>query len=132
MTDLSTVLPHFATSPFAHILPSLDRSQITISDVLTLDALEIARRATVPTAEVQKFADAVLDAFHGGLEDERVVNNPDGNTPAAGDGPAPGDTSHLGAAISSLDVELDVGLGSGVSTGYITEITGERWVTNAY
>lgn len=126
MTDLSAVLPHFATASFAHILPSLDRSHITISDVLTLDAIEIARRATVPTGEVQKFADAVLKALHGNMRDERVDRHLDGGITAAEIGAGSTEALQLSGMISSLDSELDVGLGSGVSTGYITEITGER------
>ena len=125
MTNLSTVLPEFDSSPFSHVLPSLEKSLISIVDLLTLDALDVAKRAQVPPGEVKKLSDALLDALKTGLSDTRRERRDDTGT---------GTQTRISslastvphAVISTLDDTLDHALGGGIAAGYLTEIVGER------
>jgi len=128
MSDLLHVLADFPTAPFSHLLPSLDRALITTSDLLTLDSVDIAKRAQLPPAEVNKLADAVLRALHKDLGIQEQTDNP---VPQSENEEA---TVHVTSpsmrpwtAISTLDSTLDAALGGGIPTGYVTEITGERY-----
>lgn len=126
MTDLLHVLADFPTASYTHLLPSLDKAHITTSDLLTLDAVDVAKRAQLPPAEVAKLAEAVLQALQADLDAPNIK--------------APSTTRHedenasrsrpLGLrewqTISTLDDTLDAALGGGIPTGYMTEITGER------
>lgn len=127
MTNLLTVLPDFDTKPFSHILPSLEKASISSADLLTLDALDVAKRAHVPTGEVKKLTNALLHRLRG--------------APVIGDGH---DTSSREWVftngetlvepchhISTLDDALDAKLGGGIPRGYLTEITGERYTTSS-
>lgn len=133
MTDLLTVLPHFDSRPHTHVLPSLEKALITCSDLLTLDAIHVAKRAQLPPAEVKKLGDALLYA----LSDNASEVSP----PAAeSEGPnEPGEqgistSSKSGSSlqdqwiVSTLDDKLDIALNGGIHSGYLTEITGERYV----
>ncbi|KAK7535661.1 P-loop containing nucleoside triphosphate hydrolase protein [Phyllosticta paracitricarpa] len=126
MTDLLHILPdspHFSQD-FAHLLPSLDRHKVTTSDILTLDALDVAKRAQVPVAEVKRLADAILRDLHAQLH----LNDA---TPHDASPTAEADLSHRSVleeewrTISTLDEGLDSELGGGIPAGYLAEITGE-------
>lgn len=124
MTNLLTVLPHFDVAPFTHILPSLEKALVSTADLLTLDALHVAKRAQVPPGEVKKLADALLDALQQDLDPSTLE---DGRAPNGGH--ANGTAQSLAdrwATISTLDDELDTSLGGGVAFGHLTEIVGER------
>jgi DNA repair protein RAD57 len=121
MTDLINVLPDFPTSSYSHLLPSLSRNLITTSDLVSLDASHIAKRAQLPPAEVAKLSNAILEALHNQL----------------GVGESKNDTEATelkrnrlrtceAASISTLDESLDNVLNGGIPTGYLTEVTGER------
>ena len=122
MTDLATVLPGFPTQNYTRLLGSLEKNLVTTADLLTLDCVEIAKRAQLPLLDVKHLCNAVLEALQIGLG----TKQPD----------APPDSSllrHSGqdivkswSAISTLDDDLDVALGGGIPTGYITQVTGER------
>ncbi|KXT12595.1 hypothetical protein AC579_375 [Pseudocercospora musae] len=105
-----TVLPDFDVSNHTHILPSLERAHISTADLLSLDALHVAKRAHVPPGDVKKLADALIDALHADSQCQ------------AG--------RHLGgirqrAMISTLDDGLDTVLGGGIARGHVTEMVGE-------
>lgn len=130
MTDLLTVLPHFDTRPYTHVLPSLEKALISCSDLLTLDAIHIAKRAQLPPSEVKKLADAVVQA----LSDRPLDANPSANPE---DPQVPGETATIPSfesgnslqhqwVVSTLDDRLDIALNGGIHSGYLTEITGER------
>ena len=137
--DLLSVLPDFVTKPYAHILPPLERSRITTVDLITLDLFEIAKRAHVPPADVRRLSTHIVEALHADL------GFPKSNAGNAGDREpsssisaepvtvSPGPTNKLQlsrwSTISTLDSTLDALLGGGVPTGYVTEITGERYVS---
>lgn len=120
MTDLLQALPDFDVGKFSHLLPSLDRHHVTLSDLLTLDAVDIAKRAQVPPGEVRKLADAALGQLHAqlgirkGPEGDKSENENENNI-----------IHQQWETISTLDQGLDNALGGGIPTRYLTEIVGE-------
>lgn len=138
--DLLSVLPEFSTHGFLHIIPPLERRRVTIVDLITLDPLEIAKRARVPPADVRRLSNRIIEALHGDIGFERpptTAENPD-STPNPNLNP--GISNHEPAAerppsqwntISTLDPAMDALLGGGVPTGYVTEVTGERYATDS-
>ncbi|KAJ5291312.1 DNA recombination and repair protein Rad51 C-terminal [Penicillium angulare] len=135
--DLLSVLPGFATKQFAHILPPLERAKISTVDLITLDTLEIAKRAHVPTADVRHLCARIVEALHSDLGFERTQRNiePTGNDEANPNSNLDTEKTSLGPAtrlqtspwniISTLDSTMDALLGGGIPTGYVTEVTGE-------
>ena len=143
MTDLLRVLPHFPTSQYASLIPTLERHQVTTSELLTLEAADLGKRTQLPLLDLKQLCKAVLDA----LQSDLGVSDRDNKaaTATGGDDEAeeheheqqhreqPGevlrhDFSSLKArwrSISTLDPALDDRLGGGIPTGYITELTGE-------
>lgn len=138
MTDLLITLPSFPTAPYTHLLPSLERSLITTSDLLTLDALEIAKRAQLPILDVKRLASHILEALHDDIgfvsrgdqadpndtssDDKQANERSENKLKTAGQ-----DVVGGWSTISLLDNVLDEALGGGIPTGYITEVTGERY-----
>jgi len=141
MTDLLHVLPDFSTKPFSNLLPSLERSQITVSDILTTDAVDLAKRAQLPVREVRRLTDALVAALNVQLG--LSINETAGDAQAYLDLPPSqkrqkrdeqASLQKLGTdlekewnTISILDVGLDAALSGGILTGYVTEVTGERY-----
>ncbi len=123
MTDLSIVLPRFETQNYAHLIPSLEKNLVNTTDLLTLDALEIAKRAHLPSQDVKKLCTAVLEALQCDLQlSENRPEKVDYGLKHTG-------KEVLGRwrTISTLDEKVDAALGGGIPTGYITEVTGERY-----
>ena len=114
MTNLLTVLPEFNVQPYTHILPSLEKALVSIADLLTLDAFDVAKRAQVPPAEVKKLAERILEELQASTyrgEDNETNDRPDSATPGR---------------ISALDDGIDDALTGGIATGTLTEFVGER------
>ena len=134
MTDLLNTIPDFPTNSYTHLLPSLERNLITTTDLLTLDALEVARRAQLPLLDVRRLASHVVAILQSRLG---LKTHDASSYPHAGDGHA--DSASLRKTgkeattrsnpISTLDPSIDAALGGGIPTGYITEITGEGYQT---
>jgi len=122
MADLMDVLPDFPVATFSHLLPSLSKKLITISDLLTLDAQEIAKRAQVPPSEVTKLSNALVQA----LQVQYTSGSPNGASTFSVEHTKNAESEH--GKISTLDDILDAALGGGIPAGFITEVTGERWV----
>lgn len=133
MTDLLHTIPDFPTKSYTHLLPSLEKHLVTTTDLLTLDALEVAKRAQLPPLDVRRLANHVVAILQSrlGLDTD--------NTPTcqnAGQGGADhGLLKKSGKKaiarldpISTLDPSIDAALGGGIPPGYVTEITGERLV----
>jgi DNA repair protein RAD57 len=133
MSDLLSVLPSFDARPFTHILPKLEKALVSCSDLLTLDALHVAKRAQLPASEVKKLADALVQSLS--------VSPKDPSDPLQSSGEPHGDgglnlNTHFRSGdalldqwmISTLDDKLDIALNGGIHSGYLTEITGERFV----
>lgn len=140
--DLLSVLPGFATKSYAHILPPLERGRITTVDLITLDTLEIAKRAHVPPADVRRLSAHIVEALHGDLGFERTqtdIASAGEDEPSSSINTQPASV-RLGPAtklqtsrwdtISTLDPALDTLLGGGIPTGYVTEVTGERYMAD--
>jgi DNA repair protein RAD57 len=122
--DLLQVLPDFDTKPYSHILPSLDKALITTNDLVTLDAADLAKRAQVPLGDLKKLIEAILLALHRqlGFGDEEAHSNGTLSLTVVGK-----NTGSECNAISTLDDGLDAALGGGIPTGYLIEVTGERY-----
>lgn len=129
MTDLFDTIPDFPIKPYTHLLPSLEKHLVTTSDLLTLDASEVAKRAQLPLLDVRRLADHVVSIL------QRQLGL--GVIPDADDQQQAGEclrkhgreiTSQW-STISILDDSLDRALGGGIPTGYLTEIVGERYFT---
>jgi len=135
MTDLPTVLPDFSTGPYTHLLPSLDRHGVTLTDLLSLDALEIAKRASLPILDLRRLAQDVAHAMQHDLDTRLTADNTSHD-------PFTSRSKHdlercrrsttramtRWDTLSVLDATLDTAIGGGIPTGYVTEITGERLV----
>ena len=133
MTDLLHTLPEFPTKLYTHLLPSLEKHLITTTDLLTLDPLEIAKRAQLPLLDVRRLANHVVARLQAELG---LPNNSDSFN-AAGEAQTRKEDSLRRAGkdvviqkprISTLYPTLDAALAGGIPTGYITEITGERYL----
>ncbi|KAI9795930.1 MAG: hypothetical protein M1833_006578 [Piccolia ochrophora] len=134
MTDLIHTVPSFDTKPYTHLLHSLEKNLITTVDLITLDALEVAKRAQLPVLDVRRLANAVLRALQRDLGVEKEDGGP-GSSTEAGLGTEGGSLKSTGqqvvqkwSAVSTLDPSVDAVLGGGFPTGYVTEITGESGV----
>lgn len=132
MINLLSVLPDFDVQPYCHILPSLERALVSTADLLTLDALDVAKRAQVPPGEVRKLTTAVLDSLHASA----IILHSD---KAAANGESETDKQSLEhvvltgpTAISTLDDALDAALGGGMARGKVTEFVGERYESWSY
>ncbi|KAB8231421.1 putative DNA repair protein (Rad57) [Aspergillus alliaceus] len=130
--DLLSVLPDFPTKPYAHILPPLERSKITTVDLITLDTLEIAKRAHVPPADVRRLCASLIKALHHDIGFENIEQPASADPSSSINDDLPitlGPTTKLDVTqwspISTLDIALDELLGGGIPTRYVTEVTGE-------
>lgn len=133
MTDLLTVLPHFDSRPYTHVLPSLEKALITCSDLLTLDAIHVAKRAQLPPAEVKKLGDALLHALSDNASEIPPPAVESAHSNEAGEeeisiSSSRGNSLQDQWIVSTLDDKLDIALHGGIHSGYLTEITGERYV----
>lgn len=121
MTDLTAVLPGFPTTQYVRLLPSLEKNLVTTADLLTLDCVEIAKRAQLPLLDVKRLCNAVLEALQGNLGISANEQTQQSSLKKTGQ-----DVLNSWNTISTLDNDLDLALGGGIPTGYITEATGER------
>lgn len=131
MTDLLHTIPDFPTKLYTHLLPSLEKHLITTTDLLTLDALEVAKRAQLPLLDVRRLANHVVTLLQGqlGLQNynsSSLDNVGEGRSDYGALKRTGKECMESGSTISTLDPAIDVALGDGIPTGYVTEITGER------
>ncbi|KAH8167015.1 hypothetical protein CIB48_g1239 [Xylaria polymorpha] len=138
MTDLSQVLPDFPVARYTRLLPAIEKSQLTVTDLLTLEVPEIGKRTQLPLLDVKRLCNAILAALHADLGvttadeghgEQKQNESQSGKRPSIRGGSLRQTGTELLArpwrTISTLDASLDAALGGGVPTGYITEITGE-------
>ncbi|RHZ64304.1 putative DNA repair protein (Rad57) [Aspergillus thermomutatus] len=131
--DLLSILPGFQTRPYAHIIPPLERNKITTADLITLDNLEIAKRAHVPPADLRRLTTQVVQALHKDIGFKEACEEDDAVEPSSSIdiekplilGPSTKLDLSRWSAISTLDPVLDELLNGGLPTGYLTEVTGE-------
>lgn len=132
MTDLLHTIPEFPTKNYTHLIPSLEKSLITTTDILTLDALAVAKRAQLPLLEVRRLKEHVLALLQSqlGLNSDLFPNFDNAGSERPGYGLLRKNGHQLAkprGCTSTLDPTLDEALGGGIQTGYLTEITGERF-----
>jgi DNA repair protein RAD57 len=137
--DLLSILPDFPIKHHEHILPSFENSHLSITDLLTLDPLQIAKQAKVPLADARRFKEHVIKALHQDVGFEEEEQGQGGSMsretgPAAYTTESANEPSSFGkldvsrwSSISTLDPVLDDALCGGIPTRYVTEITGERF-----
>lgn len=131
MTDLLHIIPDFPTKLYTHLLPSLEKHLITTTDLLTLDALEVAKRAQLPLLDVRRLVNHVAAILQGqlGLKTDSAPSYQgigEGQANCASLRKTGKQATTQSSPISTLDPTLDAALGGGIPTGHITEITGER------
>jgi DNA repair protein RAD57 len=125
MTDLSIVLPDFDTQSYIRLIPPLERNNVTVADLLTLESAEVAKRAQVPLLDVKRLSKAILETLQ---QDLGAVKSNDDKQSSAKLRRTGTELLEPWSTISTLDDELDQALGGGIPAGYITEITGERYI----
>lgn len=125
MTNILTVLPDFDVAPYSHILPSLEKALISAADLLTLDALDVAKRAQVPPGEVKKLADTLVAALHQSAAAASNASREGADDTWSGLDSGK-DLADRWATISTLDDTLDASLNGGIALAHLTEIVGER------
>ncbi|KAI0998097.1 hypothetical protein K3495_g10095 [Podosphaera aphanis] len=122
MTDLTTVLPSFPINNYVRLLPSLEKRMLTTADLLTLDSLEIAKRAHLPVLDVKKLCNDVHEALQASMGLTEDVRNFTGSVQLRKTGEQ---VVESWSTISLLDADFDRALNGGIPTGSITELTGE-------
>ena len=135
MTDLIDVIPDFPSDEYADLITALETHLISTSDLLTLDGLEIARRAHVPILDLKRFVEHVCSHLHqsyGFHKEERAPSRDSNEKQTTSDGQqlltkSGLDLASPGTFISTLDEALDTALNGGIAPGYLTEVTGERY-----
>jgi DNA repair protein RAD57 len=130
MSDIVHALPTFDVSPYSHLLHSIEKNDITVADLLTLDPLEIARRCPLPLLEVKRLVKDVIEACQ---KDAGICPQPhstsDDLLPSSSSRgvkqPKWHDTDKTPHMIRIIDPPLDAALSGGIHTGYVTEVAGE-------
>jgi hypothetical protein len=118
MSDLLSLFPSFPiSSPAAsHLLTSLENISITTADLLTLDALDIARRISLTSNS------SVLDIKRLIADTTAYIHRNIVTISAAASQTRP-------ELIKTRDATLDALLGGGIQTQCITEFVGERFLS---
>lgn len=124
MTDLFDTIPDFPIKPYTHLIPSLEKHLVTTSDLLTLDASEIAKRAQLPLLDVKRLANHVVSILQRQLGLDVIPDADEARECLRKTGR---EITNQWSTISTLDGSLDRALGGGIPTGYLTEIVGERY-----
>lgn len=125
MTDLLHVLPDFPIASYTHLIPSLEKNLVSTSDLLTVDALELAKRTQLPILDLRRLVKHVIESLQADINDKLEENSLAGGGPGTRKSASEYVLANRGQ-VSLLDSVLDSALAGGFSTGYVTEVTGER------
>ena len=130
MSDLLSVLPNFPLTPQTHkIVLSLEKHDITTSDLLTLEQLDISKRTSISLLDLRRFIKEVAKALHSSIGPAYDTTNRTTEVDY-GDvllGVTAFDVWKSQVYISTGDSEFDRVLNGGIMTGGLTEIVGERY-----
>lgn len=132
MADLKDVLPHFDIQPWRHLTYSLEKKNVLTAELISQDAVEIARRCPLPLKEVKRLIVAVNAALQADLSFATITprSTPEEETKeAARKEPRreqPRRVKKRMTFVRTLDADIDHCLGGGFPTGSICEIVGER------
>ncbi|KAF4776227.1 DNA repair protein RAD57 [Colletotrichum scovillei] len=120
MSDLLQLIPDFPVRQFAGLLQTLERHQLSVTDLLTQDVVDIGKRTQLPLLDIKRLCAAVVDALHrdfgSAIEPPKASRFLKRSLT---------DLENQWSTISTLDDSLDRALGGGIPAGYVTEITGE-------
>ncbi|KIW93020.1 uncharacterized protein Z519_06869 [Cladophialophora bantiana CBS 173.52] len=132
MSDLLEVLPEFDLKPYTHLLHSLEKNDITVTDLISLDPKEIARKCPLPSADVKRLVEDVIQALQHdilqGVRKKRKIRAPDVEETADDRPQAKGTKMDLPLKVRTLDPNIDQALNGGLYPGHITEVVGESAV----
>ncbi|KAF8468356.1 hypothetical protein BDZ91DRAFT_107178 [Kalaharituber pfeilii] len=128
MSDLLSLLPDFSLNPqTSNIISSLETQNITVSDLLTLEQLDISKRTSISLLDLRRFTKEVVQALHSSLKSRPVINERAHATNIEGKD----DSTTLGVTgleawkdqklISTTDAILDQLLSGGIMTGVVLE-----------
>lgn len=130
--DLAQVLPGLDLRPLSHLIYSLEKNEITVADLVSVEPTEIARKCPLPLLDARRLVASVIECLQKDLAmqppkqlgtSDKLV--PSSDSSAAGL-PTPPSSREV-QFIFTLDAGLDSLLGGGLPTGYITEVVGERY-----
>lgn len=129
MSDLLDILPDFSIKAHSHLLHSLEKNDITTTDLVTLDPVEIARKCPLPLLDLRRLVSDVIEALQKDLNMLPKKQSIDSDLLASTNNrkshPTHSFTPNL-TFVKTLDPVIDQLLGGGIPLGYITEIAGER------
>ncbi|KAL9110982.1 MAG: hypothetical protein Q9227_004597 [Pyrenula ochraceoflavens] len=129
MSDLLCVLPAFPTNLYLHLLPSLERHNVTTADLVSLNAIEIAKRTYLPVLDLHQLCKHVIDDLHRDVGLQRTESEPaDSAASFAQESQHSAPREMSSNFISILDPGLNAILQGGFSIGHVTEVTGESGV----
>ncbi|KIW37888.1 uncharacterized protein PV06_09870 [Exophiala oligosperma] len=133
MSDLLEVLPNFDLKSHRHLLHSLEKNDITVADLISLDPIDIARKCPLPTTDVQRLVSDVVKALQedvqgavnkrwdvghsGSLKETDALDKEEGD-----------EVQGTEATVKTLDIDIDGALGGGLVPGHIIEVVGESAV----
>lgn len=134
MSDLLDTLPDFDVKPYSHLLHSLEKNDVTVTDLVTLDPVEIARKCPLPLLDVRHLVSDVIEALQKDLKmlpsepstSSELLAPTSDNKPSSNTGKTLSLRGQEMAFVKTLDRAIDQLLGGGLATGYVTEIVGER------
>ena len=132
MSDLLEFLPDFDLKPYTHLLHSLEKNNITVAQLISLDHVTIAKQCPLPSADVQKLVKDVVQALQrDALQVVRkkhkiTVEEPEEDEPSSKKAKPlpPKDVPK----ITTLDPRIDQALNAGIQPAQVLEIVGESGV----
>ena len=130
MADLPEVLPSFDLRPYSHLLYSLRKNSILVSDLVSLDPIQIAKRCPLPLLDVQRLVGDVIEALQKQLNIAPARQSTSSELLASTNRVVLSEIEGLRPElnyVSTLDDSIDHALGGGFPAGYLTEIVGERY-----
>ncbi|KAI1614784.1 DNA repair protein RAD57 [Exophiala viscosa] len=134
MSDLAEILPNFDSRDYTHLFHSLEKNDITVADLITLDPIEIARRCPLPATDVQKFVLDVTKALQDDLQGkvkqvwDIKITDPAEATVTIAESLNGAASPVVGPSLKTLDETIDRALGGGIVPGHIVEVVGESAV----
>jgi len=130
MTDLHDFFPDFNIKPYTHLVHSLEKNDITVADLISLDPIEVARKCPLPLLDVRRLVEDVVRGLQRELgmrgQEQDTSRQPGGPTGKANRYEDTGDRTSEDL-VKTLDPVIDEAIGGGLPPGYITEIVGERY-----
>ncbi|OCT45515.1 DNA repair protein rhp57 [Cladophialophora carrionii] len=124
--DLLDVLPDFDLKPHTHLLHSLDKNNVSVSQLVALAPTEIARICPLPPRDVDRLVRDIVKALQQDLlrgvkrKRKNTADTPGGRQPEA-----TGTKVNEQTGVSTSDLNFDRALNEGIRPGHITEVVGE-------